>query len=294
MNLSTFTMASNSKRDLEKFADSAGRFSSTASWLKRALWLMVVLILALGVALWAAPASWLDGIIRQASEGRLRMTDTQGGLWNGSGRLVLANIDTPESVRGQVSNDSLVSGVQIPGRCNWQLNPWPLFLAQLDIRLKLEHMKDTVRISGNRQKLVGSAGSFDLPQIRMDRLGSPWNTIQPSGALSVRWESFQVEQGKFVGKAAVTVAQAASALSNVRPLGSYRIDIDSNGQKAQISIVTINGPLQLDGRGDWTLRGGLKFLAYAQATAEQLKLQPLLSLLGKRDGDKTIIRLGAV
>jgi general secretion pathway protein N len=268
--------------------------SSILVWLKRLVWIVLAIVLALAVALWAAPASWLDGIILQASEGRLRMADTQGGLWSGSGRLVLANVDSSETRANRSGNDSLVSGVQIPGRCSWQLNPWPLFLAQLDIRLKLEGMKETVSIKGNRQKLVGTAGSFDLPQIRMDRLGSPWNTIQPSGALSVRWDSFYVEQGKFVGKAAVTVAQAASALSNVRPLGSYRIDIDSNGQKAQMSIATLNGPLQLDGQGEWTLRGGLKFLAYAQATAEQLKLQPLLSLLGKRDGDRTIIRLGAV
>jgi general secretion pathway protein N len=294
MKLSTFTVPNSSSRGVKPLGDNALRVGLFSNWLKRAFWLFVAIVLAFAVALWAAPASWLDGIIRQASEGRLRMTDTQGGLWNGSGRLVLANIDSTEAGRDQTGNDSLISGVQIPGRCNWQLNPWPLFLAQLDIRLKLEHMKETVSIKGNRQKLVGSAGSFDLPQIRMDRLGSPWNTIQPSGALSVRWEQFQVDQGKFIGKAAVTVAQAASALSNVRPLGSYRIDIDSNGQKAQISISTLNGPLQLDGQGDWTLRSGLKFLAYAQATAEQLKLQPLLSLLGKRDGDRTIIRLGAV
>jgi general secretion pathway protein N len=294
MKLSTFTVPNISNRDVKPFSDNAVRVGLFSNWFKRALWLLTAIVLASAVALWAAPASWLDGIIRQASEGRLRMTDTQGGLWNGSGRLVLANIDSTDAGRDQPSDDSLISGVQIPGRCNWQLNPWPLFLAQLDIRLKLEHMKETVSIKGNRQKLVGSAGSFDLPQIRMDRLGSPWNTIQPSGALSVRWEPFQVDQGKFIGKAVVTVAQAASALSNVRPLGSYRIDIDSNGQKAQISISTLNGPLQLDGQGDWTLRGGLKFLAYAKATAEQLKLQPLLSLLGKRDGDRTIIRLGAV
>jgi general secretion pathway protein N len=295
MKLSTFTVPKGSAFNANRVSGNDVGRSSNASfsvWAKRFVWLLIMFVLAAAVALWAAPASWLDGIIRQASEGRLRMTDTQGGLWSGSGRLVLANIDSAEA--GLSSHDSLISGVQIPGRCDWQLNPWPLFLAQLDIRLKLEHMKETVSIKGNRQKLLGSAGSFDLPQIRMDRLGSPWNTIQPSGALSVRWESFQVEQGKFVGKAAVTVAQAASALSNVRPLGSYRIDIDSNGQKAQIGITTLNGPLQLDGQGDWTLRGGLKFLAYAQATAEQLKLQPLLSLLGKRDGDRTIIRLGAV
>ncbi len=272
--------------------------SAAVRWLKRSVWLIIFLVLALAVGLWAAPASWLDGILRQASDGRVRMTDTEGGLWSGSGRIVLANVDA-DSGRGTLGrasagSESLVSGVQIPGRCNWQLNPWPLFLAQLDIRLKLEHMRETVSIKGNRQQLVGTAGSFDLPQIRMDRLGSPWNTIQPNAALAVRWEPFRLEQGKLIGKATVTVSQVASALSSVRPLGSYRIDLDSNGQKAQIGMSTLTGPLQLDGQGEWTLRGGLKFTAYAQATAEQLKLQPLLSLLGKRDGDRTIIRLGAV
>jgi general secretion pathway protein N len=248
----------------------------------------------LTTALWFAPASWADGIFNQATSGRLRLTDTQGTLWRGSGRLVLGQLGISEVGTAPSESTAVVNGVVIPGRCDWVVQALPLFWGQINIQLRLESMREPVRLTGNHRIIQISAAQIDLPQVRLDRLGSPWNTIQPDAALSVRWESLFIEQGMFKGKAVLSVAQVASALSTVRPLGSYQIDIDSNGRQAQIIMTTVAGPLQIDGQGDWAAKSGLRFTAYAQAQAERPKLLPLLSLLGKRDGERTVIRLGAV
>lgn len=255
---------------------------------------LIGLVALLAAALWFAPASWADGIFNQATSGRLRLTDTQGTLWRGSGRLVLGQLGVVESIASPGDLTSVVSGVVIPGRCDWVVQALPLLLGQINIQLRLESMREPVRLTGNHRIIEISAAQIDLPQVRLDRLGSPWNTIQPDAALAVRWDRLFIEQGMFKGKVVLSVAQVASALSTVRPLGSYQIDIDSNGKQAQIIMTTVAGPLQIDGQGDWAAKTGLRFTAYAQAQAEKPKLLPLLSLLGKRDGERTVIRLGAV
>jgi general secretion pathway protein N len=267
-------------------------------WLLWSLLGLAGFVFCLGVALFVAPAAWLDFVFERATAGRLRLAEAKGSLWQGSGQIVLADNDkarlSTAADTTSVDWPGLLAGIVIPGRCDWQLKAWPLLLGQLDLTLKFEHMREVVKLTGNHSRVSGTAGAFDLPQIQMDRLGSPWNTIRPTGALSVRWEGFQIERGRFTGKASISIAQVASALSPVKPLGSYRIDVDGVGSQANLSIATLSGPLALEGQGQWNQRAGLRFTAYAQAREEQIKLQPLLSLLGKRDGDRTIIRLGAV
>ena len=251
----------------------------------------LLVLVASTVFLWSAPASWADAIVNQATSGRVRLAESQGKLWAGSAKIALVE---PGSINSALSNSSALSGVVIPGRCRWDLAALPLLIGNVRLQLQFDNMATPVFLVGDRAKLTGSAGALDLPAVRLDRLGSPWNTIQPNAALSVKWDAFVLEQGQFVGKAALTVSQVGSALSTINPLGSYRIDLDSTAQKAALVMVTLSGPLQLDGQGDWTVRTGLRFTAYAQAQAEQAKLQPLLGLLGKREGDRTVIRLGAV
>ena len=248
-------------------------------------------LLAISVFLWSAPASWADSIASQATSGRVRLAESQGKLWAGSARIVLVD---PSSIGNTDSTAVGIAGVVIPGRCRWDLAALPLLVGNIRLQLQFENMATPVFVTGDRAKLTGSAGALDLPAVRLDRLGSPWNTIQPNAALAVKWDPFVLERGQFVGKAALTVSQVGSALTSVNPLGSYRIDLDSTPQKAALAIVTLSGPLQLEGQGDWTSRTGVRFTAYAQAQAEQAKLQPLLGLLGKREGDRTVIRLGAV
>ncbi len=242
-------------------------------------------LIAIAVALWAAPARWADAIAERVTSGRVRLAESSGSLWTGSARLVLADPST--------NNPPFVEGVVVPGRCDWVLSPFALILGRIDLQLKLTDMREAVKLAGDRQILRGTGGSFDLPAVRMDRLGSPWNTIAPDGALSLRWEPFVIEKGRYTGKAAVTIAQVSSAISPVKPLGSYRVDIDSTVEKTALSMVTLSGPLELEGQGDFSPKTGLRFLATGQAQTDQARLQPLLGLIGKRDGVKTIIRLGA-
>ena len=80
----------------------------------------------------------------------------------------------------------------------------------------------------------------------------------------------------------------------MRPLGAYRIDVDASGDSTKVGINTIEGPLKLSGGGIFTPRTGLRATVSAEAEeSERLRLQSLLGLLGRREGTRTIIKIGA-
>ncbi len=246
------------------------------------------IVAATASALTFAPASFLDLALRQAALGRVRLADTSGTIWRGSARLVLAEGAVPGEPEGVV-----MRGLALPGRVSWSLRPLPLVLGLVDATVSIDATRPPVRISGNPAELRVGAGSLDLPSAELSRLGSPWNTIKPSAALSMRWNALVIRQGVLDGRASIELRDTASAMTPVRPLGTYRIDVTGTGRNVSLSLATLSGPLQLQGSGTWERRAGVRFTATARADGpERAQLLSLLALIGRREGDRTIIRIG--
>ncbi|HLS55540.1 MAG TPA: type II secretion system protein N, partial [Zeimonas sp.] len=187
-----------------------------------------------------------------------------------------------------------LAGVAVPGRIDWNLRLLPLLIGQVDASIRVDGMTQPVRIQGGYGEMRVGGGSVALPSVELGRMGSPWNTIRPSGALSLRWENLTLKQGGLEGRAQIELRDASSAMTPVRPLGSYRVDIIGRGGQAELGIQTLAGPLRLQGSGNFSAQGGLRFTAEASAdAAEQSRLDSFLGLIGRRDGDKTVIRIGA-
>jgi len=77
-------------------------------------------------------------------------------------------------------------------------------------------------------------------------------------------------------------------------LGSYRLDVTGgpDPQPATLRLSTRQGALQLSGSGHWGT-GRLRFDGQAEAAADaQAALNPLLNLIGRRDGARSIISIG--
>ncbi len=239
-------------------------------------------------ALAFAPASFLDLALREATAGRARLADTSGTIWKGSATLVL-----PDSAARDPAAGAVIGGLAVPGRIGWALRPLPLLFGLVDATFSVGVGRPSVRISGNPTELRVGAGGLDLPSADLARLGSPWNTIRPSAALSVRWGALTIRRGVLDGRASIELRDTASAMTPVRPLGTYRIDVTGTGRDVALSLVTLSGPLQLKGSGSWDRRAGVRFTATAQAEGpEQPRLLALLSLIGRREGDRTIIKIG--
>lgn len=250
--------------------------------------LLAVLVGIVIVVMAAPPAGWADLAVSRATGGRLRLAQAEGTLWTGRGRVVLAD----PSATG--IGPRALDGVAIPGTLQWRLSALPLLVGMLDAVVTIDGMREPLKLSGSLGEMRGSAGALAMPAVRLDRMGSPWNTVQPTGALTLAWEPFTVRRTGFEGRATIELRDVASALSPVKPLGAYRVQIDGTAGRATVVMSTLVGPLQLDGNGTWTPAQGLRFTGSAIAEPPQRpQLAPLLGLVGRRDGERTIIRIGA-
>jgi general secretion pathway protein N len=249
------------------------------------------LLAALAVLLTQAPASFADLALARATQGRVRLAEAVGTVWQGRGRIVFADVLEAGAERAATAT---VAGVVLPGTFGWRVSPWPLLVGVLDARVEHDSMPQAVLLTGRVGELRATPGTLSLPPVALDRLGSPWNTIRPTGALTLSWDNVTLRSGRFDGRASIELHQAASALTPVRPLGAYRIDVVGSGAQAQVKMNTLSGPLRLQGSGSWDARSGLRFTAEALAEGpERARLQSLLGLLGRRDGERTIIKIGA-
>jgi general secretion pathway protein N len=268
--------------------------------LARAPWGVALLGAALGILLAVlvfAPAAWLSQGVAQISDGRVRLAQTSGTVWSGSGQLQLNG--------GAQSRDASA----LPGRVHWQLLPdWGgLGLSlQADCCTKAPlraHLSP--RWAGAKVTLSDSMSQW--PAAVLSGLGTPWNTVLLEGRLTLSTQSLSVEwvEGRLSvqGRAQLDALDAASRLSTLKPLGSYRLVLNSGAtpdpaapsnttMPATLQLETLSGSLQLTGSGQW-VGGRLRFNGEASATpGREAALTNLLNILGRRQGARSIITIG--
>jgi len=258
--------------------------------------LATALLGAILFGLAVVPAGYADAALAKATQGRMRLAQAEGTIWKGSARLVLAEGGSDGAGGGssRAGDPSPIAGVAVPGRIAWEIRALPLLVGQLDARVHFDGVGRPVRVHGNWGEVRVDAGSIELPQVELGRLGSPWNTVRPAGALRLSWENLVLRPVGFDGRARIELREASSAMTPVRPLGSYRVDVVGRDGRTELSIATIEGPLRLQGTGSFDANRGLRFVAEASAEAsERDRLQSFLGLIGPRQGERTIIRIGA-
>jgi len=262
--------------------------------LRGLLGVVLALLLSVAVALVLAPARWLDFALNQGTQGQIRLAEASGTIWRGSGRLVFAGAAGFEEGAEATSATAspVLRGVALPGQLRWRVDWAPLWVGLVDAELMLEGMKQPVRLQGRAFDLRLGDGQLALARTDLGALGSPWSTVRPAGAVRLRWEGVILQAGVFFGRVQIELHELSSALSAVRPLGSYRIALDGQAGRTTVSLSTMSGPLELSGRGEID-RGRLRFEAKAApADPQDSRLTGLLNLLGRREGDQTIIRIG--
>lgn len=238
------------------------------------LWLLAACFSVACTVLACLPVSWLAVLLETQTAGRLTLGDAQGTLWRGS-----ASIGAAAGPRDPVT-------ALLPGRFSWRLSPL-LLLGQ--VRLQLGNpaaLTQPVSVGGDWSHWQVSAAELMLPAERLAGLGAPLNTIAPSGRMRLSWGQLQLARlGRKIdlqGRLRLDIEDIASRLSPLKPLGAYLVTMDWRGQRAQLALKTVKGPLLLQGDGALE-QGRLHFSGTAEAASgQQEKLANLLNLLGQR------------
>ncbi len=254
-------------------------------WIAAAMLIVIILITA------TLPAAWLAPVLEQQTGGRFSLGDAAGSLWQGSAFLGVVSA-------GDRSATALVPLVPLlPGRFYWRLSPM-LLLGRVDMRIdNADVLTQSAHLQGNWRQWTLTQSALALPAERLSALGAPLNTLKPSGRMRLSWETLALSrtpEGIAIdGSMQLDMTEIASALSPVKPLGAYQLQVDWRGARAQLRLKTLSGPLQLQGSGVLT-HGRLQFSgeAWAQEGQEQ-RLAMLLNLLGQRrqQGNRNIIAL---
>lgn len=218
------------------------------------------------------PASYVATQVQSAMPGRIEIGDAHGTLWRGSARARLAP----------------TRGGPVIDRLEWRLAP--MRFAQGEIAFVTRATSDGIEASaeiarGFRQWRVrdanvegdASALAAFVPAV------APW---RPSGRFTLATPSLTIAGQEVRGGLDAEWRAAGTALSEVRPLGSYRATWRAENGPGKIVVTTLQGPLGITGEGSTTPGMRIAFSGEARAEAGAAKaLEPLLDLMGPRRTD---------
>ena len=263
----------------------------TSTWPSRIAWAAVLLGLLIALLLFA-PARWLAQGVEKASQGQIRLVNASGTVWRGQADLMLSG--------GAGSRTQAT----LPRGLHWRLKPrFAQGAPALGIRLNApcctpEPVRMVLRPQWGGARLQVSALDSQWPADLLSGLGTPWNTLRIEGQLALQSEGLTLNwaQGRvnLEGALAIEARDIASRLSTLRPLGSYRLELQAlpDNHSAALALRTLRGDLQLQGSGQW-VGGRLRFQGEASAApGREVALTNLLNIIGRRDGPRSLVSIG--
>jgi general secretion pathway protein N len=109
--------------------------------------------------------------------------------------------------------------------------------------------------------------------------------LRLTGDVRVDIPRLSVERGRMDGAATLKWRAAGSALTPISPLGDYEVHFKAVGSAVHAALRTLEGPLQLEGKGTWTNGAPPSFLVTARVPAQHREqLAPLLGLIAVERG----------
>jgi len=233
-----------------------------------------------------APAQWLASAVTRGTQGQVQLLQARGTVWSGSAQVVLTG--------GAGSQDRAA----LPSRVQWQLS---LGWGNLHVQARTDcctpqgPLQAHITPRWSQVHIAVADGQSQWPSALLTGLGTPWNTLQPSGTLAIQTQGlgFTLQGGRVAvaGQAQLDAIDMASRLSTLRPMGSYRLVLQG-GDAPTLALTTTQGDLQLSGSGQWVGQR-LRFTGEATATPErEAALANLLNLIGRRQGARSLITVG--
>ncbi|NYH97251.1 type II secretion system protein N [Cupriavidus plantarum] len=251
-----------------------------SSFWRRLRWALLGVLVVIVTLIAQLPAAWLADSVAARSGQRVLLADAAGTIWHGSATVALS------------AGAGSQTGTVLPGRLAWTVPFWPLLTGTLRVVVSHDHsLAAPVALAVTPRGWTAQAGAMRLPASLLEGVGAPFNTLRPDGQMRLDWTAMRgrFADGALEGHLTLRIEQVSSAVSRLRPLGSYRAEIDWTGAAGRLDLKTMAGPLYLEGSG--TLGKTARFEGTAKADPEAAaQLAGLLSLLGRREDNVTRLR----
>ncbi len=205
--------------------------------------------------------------------------------------LALAPEVAISNVRGTVWNGAASVAAPAPGpivEVRWHFLPARLASARLAFAVDLAgpmlrgHGEISRGVGGIEARGVTARADAAMLSA-LAPLAAAW---RPQGTITLDAGALAWDGRNARGTARAEWREASLAISDVRPLGSYRLDLTADGGPARIDVSTLDGALRIAGHGTFAPSGALAFSGQARAEGNSAAaLEPLLTLLGPRRAD---------
>jgi general secretion pathway protein N len=234
-------------------------------------------IFATGLLVWA-PATIVDAQLKRATDGRLRLSQAQGTIWAGSGLLELRDVRGSNAIAKDFA---------------WRVLPDSLWRGRLVCEVTLENQGRPFLVSATISKVSITNAEINLPAAAMALAEPRLKPLKLSGNVALRTTNVAMGTGEMLGNVTLQWRNAGSAFTPVSPIGSYELQLNGEGKSASAMLSTLQGPLQLDGSGAWTIGQNPQFQATVRVPPQyQEQFTPLLRLISvQRDQDTFELQL---
>ena len=212
-----------------------------------------------------APATLIDAGLQSISRGKLRLAEAQGTLWSGSGQIEIRDTGGRAGVAKNFA---------------WRMLPESLLHGHLVCEIELDRATRAFPVTISLSRVELANADISLPATAL-ALGVP--KLAPlglTGEILLHVASLSVGRKQMQGNATLQWRDAGSVFTPISPLGDYELNLDADGATAHVLLRTMQGPLQLDGKGTWASGGNPDFIAIARVPPQhQQQLSPLLRLI---------------
>jgi len=217
-----------------------------------------------------APATLIDAGLQRASHGKLCLAEARGTLWSGSGQI---------EVRDSGGRSGVAKNI------TWLVQPGSLLRGHLVCEVKLGRTARPFLVAISLYKIELANADINLPATALGLGIAKLAPLGLTGDMLLHVDSLSIERNKMQGNATLQWRDAGSALVPVSPLGNYELNFNGDGATTHALLRTLQGPLQLDGKGLWESGGSSDFSALARVPPQlQQQLDPLLRLIAVERG----------
>lgn len=217
------------------------------------------------VLLALAPATLIDARLQAASEGRLRLAEARGSLWAGAGWIEVRD------AQGKAG---------VARRIEWRVLPGALLRARLAAQVTLEQAARPFQVSLSTARLEITDAALQVPAAAIGLAAPALAPLRLAGEVRVHVAQLSLERGAMHGEATLQWRGAGSALTPIAPLGDYEVRFKAAGTTVHGALRTLEGPLELEGAGNWSGGAAPSYRITARLQAQHHdQLAPLLRLI---------------
>lgn len=201
-----------------------------------------------------APAPWVARAVERASAQKLQLRAPAGSLWTGSGRLFATPRARPSIELGEL---------------RWK-TAWPALLTgRLAADVSLGENAKPARVELSLASAAIRGLDVVLPASVLASFVPGLESLGPGGTLRIRSDSQRIDAASVLGQAEIEWRRVRLARAPGLDLGSHVARLRGAGEKVDIELSTLEGPLRLSGSGSLTLQGAFSLSGVLEHDAQQ-------------------------